>query len=237
MSPARAARKPRASTRLSEIAEAATHCFSESGFRRTQVADIARHMGVSVGTLYLYADSKEALLHLAVLHVAKEPLDALATPITDPGIEVTANIIISKIESGAYWPELKAALASGAKPDLPILETIGHALYDSLTAERRVIWLLDACNLDIPGLNAIYRRNLRGAFLMDLSALMDRVANPTWSAPQKFLAIRAAVEILAWAAMHRRREEELPEELHASEDEARNAAKRGFASALLGMTT
>ena len=61
MPPARA-RQPRQSpekslARLTDIAEAATACFSETGFRRTQVADIARRMGVSVGTLYLYADS------------------------------------------------------------------------------------------------------------------------------------------------------------------------------------
>ena len=53
--PAKRGRKPttaeKSSARLTAIAEAATNCFSEAGFRRTQVADIARQMGVSAGTL------------------------------------------------------------------------------------------------------------------------------------------------------------------------------------------
>tara|TARA_R110000868_G_scaffold226542_2_gene479201 strand:+ start:10389 stop:11114 length:726 start_codon:yes stop_codon:yes gene_type:complete len=239
MPPARA-RQPRQSpekslARLTDIAEAATTCFSETGFRRTQVADIARRMGVSVGTLYLYADSKEALFHLAVMHVTKQPLAAFPVPVTDPGIHETTRLLTSEVASRSLWPTLKAALASSRAPDLVTLEAIGAENYDTLTQERRTIWLLDACNLDIPELNTIYRRNVRGTYLADLMAYMERVASPSWSAPQKFLAIRAAVEILAWAAMHRRREQELPDELHASETEARNAAKRCFASALLGM--
>tara|TARA_R110000868_G_scaffold324540_5_gene585398 strand:+ start:1330 stop:2088 length:759 start_codon:yes stop_codon:yes gene_type:complete len=225
----------KSAARLAEIAEAATICFSESGFRRTQVADIARQTGVSAGTLYLYADSKGALFHLAVMHVTRQPLNDMTLPVTDPGIEATLHVLTSAVSRRSYWPELSDALASGKAPDLGVLEGIGGAVYDTLTAERRTIWLLDACNLDIPELNTIYRRNVRGTYLTDLTQLMDRLAAPSWSAPQKSIAIRAAVEIIAWAAMHRRRERGLPDEYQANETEARNAAKRCFASALLGM--
>jgi AcrR family transcriptional regulator len=227
----------KASERLTEIAEAATACFSELGFRRTQVADIARRMKVSVGTIYLYVDSKEALFHLAVMHVSRQPLADLPTPVTDPGIKKTTALLTREVASRAYWPELVAALKADAPPDLAAFEAVGGALYDTLTAERRIIWLLDACNLDIPDLNEIYRARVRGTYLIDLTRLVQRLPGAERSGGYMAIAIRAAVEIIAWAAMHRRRERGLPDEYQASEAEARDAAKRAFASALLGIAS
>ncbi len=221
--------------RLAEMADAAALCFSEAGFRRTQVADIARRMGVSAGTIYLYADSKEALLHLAFMHLTGEDLTALQTPFADPGIEATASLITRKMKESAFWPELTTALETGAAPTRDLLEIIGAALYDRLAEQCRMIWLLDGCNLDIPELNIVYRSKIRGAYMADLATLMDRLPNTNWTAPQKLIAIRGAIEIIAWAAMHRRREQELPDEFKASEEETRTAAARSFASALLGM--
>ena len=239
-SPLKRGRKPlpaeKSAARLAAIAEAATICFSEAGFRRTQVADIARQMGVSAGTLYLYADSKGALFHLAVLHVTRQALTDLPLPVTDPGIKTTLRVLTEAISRRSYWPALYAALKTDKAPDLETLETIGGEIYDTLTEERRTIWLLDACNLDIPELNTIYRRNVRGAYLMDLASLMERSVRPDLSAPQKSIALRGAVEIIAWAAMHRRRERGLPDEYQASETETRDAAKRAFAAALLSQT-
>lgn len=228
-------RHQKSAARLAEMADAAAFCFSEAGFRRTQVADIARHMGVSAGTIYLYADSKEALLHLAFLHLAGEDLTALPTPFADPGIEATAKLITAKMKEGALWPELTAALEAGAAPTRDLLETIGDGLYDRLTEQYRTIWLLDGCDLDVPELNIVYRREVRGAYMADLATLMDRLPVANWTAPQKLIAIRSAIEIIAWAAMHRRREQELPDEFKASEEETRAAATRSFASALLGL--
>ena len=229
-------RHQKSAARLAEMADAAALCFSEAGFRRTQVADIARHMGVSAGTIYLYADSKEALLHLAFMHLTGEDLAALPTPFADPGIEATTKLITRKMKEGALWPELTAAVEAGSTPTRDLLETIGAALYDRLTEQCRMIWLLDGCNLDIPELNIIYRRKIRGAYMTDLATLMDRLPATNWTAPQKLIAIRSAIEIIAWAAMHRRREQELPDEFKASEEETRAAASCSFASALLGMT-
>ena len=238
--PQKRGRKPspaeKSAARLAAIAEAATVCFSEAGFRRTQVSDIARQMGVSAGKLYLYADSKGALFHLAVMHVTRQSLADLPLPVSDPGIETTLRGLTEAISRRSHWPELSEALASGKPADLETLEAIGGAVYDTLTAERRVIWLLDACNLDIPDLNTIYRRNVRGTYLMVLAKLMERSVRPDLSAPQKSIALRAAVEIIAWAAMHRRRERGLPDEYQANETEARDAAKRAFAAALLSQT-
>jgi AcrR family transcriptional regulator len=61
------------SEKLTAIAAAALAIFTRDGFAAAQVADIAREAGFSVGTLYLYADSKQALFELAVRTAAPAP--------------------------------------------------------------------------------------------------------------------------------------------------------------------
>src|SRR5437588_13029110 len=55
----------RSRERLLAIVDAATEVFARSGFAATQMVDIARAAGVSVGTLYNYVEGKGALLLLA----------------------------------------------------------------------------------------------------------------------------------------------------------------------------
>src|SRR5918911_541542 len=60
--------RPRPPDRLEQLAESAVKVFTARGYRRAQMADVAREMGVAPGTLYLYVESKEALFDLAVRH-------------------------------------------------------------------------------------------------------------------------------------------------------------------------
>lgn len=48
--------------RRSRILDAAEACFARAGFHRTSMQDICREAGISAGALYLYFDSKEALI-------------------------------------------------------------------------------------------------------------------------------------------------------------------------------
>lgn len=48
--------------RRARILDAAEQCFVRSGFHRTTMHDICREAGISPGALYLYFDSKEALI-------------------------------------------------------------------------------------------------------------------------------------------------------------------------------
>ena len=52
--------------RLARLVECATQVFITQGYRRTQMADVAKALGVAKGTLYLYVESKEALFDLVV---------------------------------------------------------------------------------------------------------------------------------------------------------------------------
>jgi AcrR family transcriptional regulator len=48
--------------RREHILDAAEQCFARSGFHRTTMHDICKEAGVSPGALYVYFDSKEALI-------------------------------------------------------------------------------------------------------------------------------------------------------------------------------
>src|SRR5262249_30819912 len=48
--------------RREHILDAAEQCFARAGFHRTTMHDICRAAGVSPGALYVYFDSKEALI-------------------------------------------------------------------------------------------------------------------------------------------------------------------------------
>jgi len=55
--------KPEVQTaRREHILDAAERCFARAGFHRTTMHDICREAGVSPGALYVYFDSKEALI-------------------------------------------------------------------------------------------------------------------------------------------------------------------------------
>jgi len=58
--------KRRKAARPHEILEAAMGVFAQRGFARTRMEDIARHAGVTKGTIYLYFDNKEAVFESLV---------------------------------------------------------------------------------------------------------------------------------------------------------------------------
>ncbi len=58
--------KRRKDARPAEILAAALEVFTERGYAAARLEDVARRAGVTKGTMYLYFDSKEALLEAAV---------------------------------------------------------------------------------------------------------------------------------------------------------------------------
>ena len=76
--------RPRPPGRLEAIAQAALELFSTRGYRRTQMADVAKRLGVSPGSLYAYVASKEALFELAVLRAFGARPRSAALPLRSP---------------------------------------------------------------------------------------------------------------------------------------------------------
>ena len=65
---AKPARRPEA--RPDEILDAALEVFSDKGFSQARVDDVAKAAGLSKGAIYLYFDSKEALLEALIARSA-----------------------------------------------------------------------------------------------------------------------------------------------------------------------
>ncbi|WP_437615979.1 TetR/AcrR family transcriptional regulator [Erwinia sp. V71] len=65
------ARRPR------EIIEAAFEEFSEKGYMATRLEDVAKRLGITKGTIYLYFPTKEALFEAMVRHTSQPFADVL----------------------------------------------------------------------------------------------------------------------------------------------------------------
>ena len=57
----------RKDARPAELIDAALAVFVERGYAGTRLDDVARHAGVTKGTMYLYFESKEALFKAMAL--------------------------------------------------------------------------------------------------------------------------------------------------------------------------
>lgn len=73
---------PESRTKADAILSAAQRLFTQFGFRRTSIDDIAREAGIAKGTVYLYFDGKEAVFramqarNLAEVEVACDAAEA-----------------------------------------------------------------------------------------------------------------------------------------------------------------
>ena len=88
--------KRRKDARPGEIVAAALEVFGERGFAATKLADVARHAGVTKGTVYLYFDSKEALFKAVVRETIVPVIaqgEALARAFTGSARELVERLV------------------------------------------------------------------------------------------------------------------------------------------------
>jgi AcrR family transcriptional regulator len=88
--------RPRDPKRLENVIRSAKHLFSEQGFERTSVDEIAKLAGVTKATVYNYFGSKEELFGATVLHKVREEF-ALGQGLTlDPKLPEESLRIIGR---------------------------------------------------------------------------------------------------------------------------------------------
>jgi AcrR family transcriptional regulator len=196
--------------KLAAIAAAALTVFSRDGFASAQVADIAREAQLSVGTLYLYADGKQALFELAVeaafpgADVAAER-DLRALPKRPCGMDATADLIEQASRERARWPVLRAALRAAVAGDAePEVAGVVGEMFDLMSRERPIIRLLDRCAWELPELHQVYGAGLRARYFRDVEQYVRSRRAAAHRAAEDSAAIgRAVIEMVAWMAMHR----------------------------------
>lgn len=193
-------------TTLSEIAEAALDHISRHGFKQTQMSDIAKAIGISAGTLYLYVENKEALLALASKFLL-DPADLETSPLPFKAVsrDELATLFSETAIKLARWPLLEQAIEDKTS-DPDRFKSVGYEMFDLLSANRRAIWFLDRLAFELPEFAPVQFTSVRGRTLGLLTDLLEATGKS--SIPPHGLSVmaRAAIETLAWSAMHRHRE-------------------------------
>jgi len=184
--------RQRAPERLDELMSAATRVFATMGYRRAQMADVARELGVSPGTLYLYAESKEALFDLVVRHGLAPNLPAadVSLPVPTPAPGATLSHLRAMIDAAARWPQLDHALQARAPKD------VGAELTAIVLARSALDW---------PELAAVFVGGLRQRVLTDLEAYLRRrmKGGKLRALPDPSVAAIFINETLAFWVLHR----------------------------------
>lgn len=195
--------------RLRELVDAAFGVFCRQGFERSQVADVAKVMGVAVGTIYLYVEGKEALFDLVVRHTAAEDsgwLDDIEIPVPTPTNGSTVEFLRGVFGKKGQWPLLEAALgASRAKDIHSELDEVVREQYRLMTRHRRGLVLLMRSALEFPGLAEVFILGLRNRLLEVLVQYLTSRMAAGQLRVLKDVAATAAVltQTIAWANLQR----------------------------------
>lgn len=191
--------------RLRELVTAALAVFCRQGFERTQMADVAKVMGVAVGTVYLYVESKEALFDLVVRATSAEDpdwLDDVAVPVPTPEPGSTVEFLHGVFDRKGQWPCLEAALRKERADDPRAeLDGIVREQYRLMQRHRMGLVLLTRSALEFPGLEEIFVLGLRKRLLALLERYIDaRTAAGQFRAPNNSFATAAVLtQTIAWA--------------------------------------
>ncbi|HKA56733.1 MAG TPA: helix-turn-helix domain-containing protein [Candidatus Binatia bacterium] len=194
--------------RFEQLIASAIKVFTARGYRRTQMADVAREMGVSPGTLYNYVASKEALFHLLIERAfrADRAAPPAQLPVPTPPPEATLKRLRERLAAEARFPQLDAALArqrvTNARAEL---DGVVRELYSLVAGNRQASALIERSALDRPELAAVWFGELRRGFLERLTQYLERRIErghfrPVPDAPT---AARLILEVIAWFAWHR----------------------------------
>ncbi len=165
------------SHRFPDLIAAATRIFIESGYRRTQMADIAAELGVAKGTLYGYVEGKAALFHL-VLQSADRAVPTevpAALPLPNPATGATLALVAQALANGNAMPLLAQAVLLEKADDIAAeFEALTRELFEIHASHRSGIKLLDRCASEVPELAELWREAGRGAELDLLGRYLER---------------------------------------------------------------
>lgn len=195
--------------RLRELVEAALEVFCRQGYERSQVADVAKVMGVAAGTIYLYVEGKEALFDLVIRHTAADDpnwLDDIEVPVPTPEPGSTVEFLRGVFGRKGQWPQLAAALQTPRARDVrDELDRVVREQYHLMARHRRGLALLLRSALEFPGLADVFVLGLRKRLLEALGRYLTSRIAAGQLRPLPEVAATAAVmtQTIAWANLQR----------------------------------
>lgn len=185
----------RPADRLERLIATATRVFVASGgFRRTQIGDVARAMGVAKGTVYLYVESKEALFDLVMRRALGLAVHPESLPVPTPAPGATLEMVAEHIREGSAFP----ALESGAS----LVDVLGE-IYDVLEHNRTAIKLIGTSAHDMPELAEVWLGQGRARLNQRLADYLGRRTDTVAVVDDVDVAARLISETLTWFAVHR----------------------------------
>lgn len=194
--------------RFDDLIEAAAAVFTERGYKRTQMADVAERLGVAKGTVYLYVESKEALFDLTcrLADTARPRPVPAKLPVANPPGSSTTQYVAEQLAASRVLPLVASLLAKKKRGDAHAeLEEIVIVLFDDLVRHRRALKLIDQSARDLPALAALWFEGARGGLLELLTNYIeDRVrARKMRPVPHTAAAARLIIETATFWAVHR----------------------------------
>jgi AcrR family transcriptional regulator len=193
--------------RLQRILDAAADAFLELGYRRTLLADVANRGRVSVGTVYLYADSKESLFELVLRRAfGEEPPDLDAMPFRGSAGDDLIAWVWSRFAEIRHFPILEAAAASSRPADpLHEMEQVLREIWAWMSRHWQALELIERCARDWPELHLLfYRQFRRTVFGLATSLVQRRMDEGAFRRyPDAATLVRVMAESIAFFAMHR----------------------------------
>ena len=195
--------------RLDELVDAAAHVFSRLGYRRTQMADVARELGVAAGTLYNYVASKEALFDLCVQRafLPEPPPLPSELPVPTPEPRSVVEHVRERLARGGGTPRLIQALGRTRVDDPAAeLEELVRELHRFLSENADGIRLIERSAIDRPDLAELYFGKARAGLIERWERYIEsRVARGLFRpVPDVEIAARLVIETVAWFGWHRR---------------------------------
>jgi AcrR family transcriptional regulator len=194
--------------RLQHIIDTSLRVFGEKGYRRTQMADVAREMGVSSGTLYNYVTGKEALFYLMIDGACRdEPLVELPKfPVPAPSPGAIVQRLRERLQADVRLPSLEAALGRSRVGNVRLeLESIVDELYTLIDRRWPAIVALEKSALDLPDLARVFYIEMRrGLFARLARYLTTRMQQQRLrKVPHPEVTAWLILEAVADLAMHR----------------------------------
>jgi AcrR family transcriptional regulator len=195
---------------LGDIADAAVRVFTAKGFRPAGISDVATELGLSHGAVYTYADSKQALLYLALLRALDpDAVEDLQAPVATP----RPDEIVDMVRKWAARDDSVNALADALDrpkraPEIPVeqeLQALVDQIYSFIERHRITLRLVERCSAELPELAQWYFvESRRGTLARIGEFLTARIeAGVLRPVPDVPVAARFIVETIAWFAMHR----------------------------------
>ena len=146
--------------RIDDLLEAAKDVFVKQGFTKAKISEIARLARLSAGTVYLYAESKDALFEWTIRRALEDPgVMTIELPYPSPSRAELIERVGERIGVVGTLPALWLASEHSTVGD-PALEceTLFTEIWNWFARYRSAVLLLRTSAADWPGLSGHFER-------------------------------------------------------------------------------